>query len=794
MWKHNFLLALRSFRRNRSSFVINLIGLSTGITCAVLIYFWVNSEMQMDKFHQQDQRLYKVLTNQYLPEEIQTWHSTPDMLAKALAEEIPEVEMSVLVMPASEFGDSFTLSAGNAEKHKAGGQFASADFFKVFNFPLVAGDPGQVLKDKKSIVLSEKLATTIFGSPQLAMGKRLDWSLIGYQDNAVVTGVYKELPMHSTQQFDFVITQEAWFSLSEAIDRGIHWDNYGPRTFLVTHEYITQSELSAKIKNFLQTKNAQLTAQLLPVKFSSLYLFGNFTNGQQQAGRIQYVRLFSIVALFILAIACINFMNLSTARASRRIKEIGVKKTIGSGRKVLIAQFLGESIILSFAAMALALVFIAFLLPQFNLVTGKNLSFQLNLANSLLILGIALATGLIAGSYPAFYLSKFSPSMIFSRRASNSHQEVWLRKGLVVFQFMLSIILIVGVFIVYQQLDFIQNKNLGYNKNNVIYFDKEGRVAENQELFLQKVKQLPGIKNASAANTNLIGQMSSTMGIKWPGKDEDAHPTFETVMGSHEMIETMQMKILEGRSYSRVRNNEEDKIIFNQAAIETMGLAEPIGATVTIWGEEKTIIGVVENFHFQSFYENIRPAVLLLNPNHTMHMLVRIEAGKEQEALAGIQNFYQEFNPGYPFNYKFLDQEYQQLYEAEQKVSIISRYFAGLAIIISCLGLFGLAAHTAERRIKEIGIRKILGASVFGIVGLLSANFTKMVILAIILALPISFYFGQQWLDNFAFSIDLQWWYFALAGLLALVIAWLTVGFQTYKAAKVNPTHCLKEE
>jgi ABC-type antimicrobial peptide transport system permease subunit len=265
-------------------------------------------------------------------------------------------------------------------------------------------------------------------------------------------------------------------------------------------------------------------------------------------------------------------------------------------------------------------------------------------------------------------------------------------------------------------------------------------------------------------------------------------------MGTHELIETMQIQLLEGCSFSPQISNEEEKIIFNQAAMETIGLKDPLGAKIKFWGEEKTIIGIAENFHFESFYENIRPAVILLEPNHTMNMLVRIEAGKEQEALAGLQNFYKEFNPGYPFNYKFLDQEYQQLYEAEQKVSAISRYFAALAILISCLGLFGLAAHTAERRIKEIGIRKILGASVFGIVGLLSADFTKMVMLAIILALPFSIYFGQQWLNNFAFSIELQWWYFAMAGLLALVIAWLTVGFQTFKAARVNPTQCLKEE
>ena len=794
MWKHNILLALRSFRRNRSSFVINLIGLSTGLTCALLIYFWVNSELQMDKFHQHDQQLYKVMTNQFLPEEVQTWHSTPDRLAEALKEEIPEVEMSVAVMPFDEFGDAFTLTTGDAERHKVSGQFTSGDFFKVFSYPLVAGEPGQVLQEKKSIVLSEKLASRMFGSPARAMGKTLDWRLIGFEYNGVITGVYQDLPAHSSQQFDFVLTHEAWLELSEAIGREIDWDNYGPRTFLITHQNTTQQELQEKIEGFLQTKNAELTAKLMPVSFSSLYLYGNFENGEQQAGRMLYVRMFTIVAIFILVIACINFMNLSTARASRRIKEIGVKKTIGAGRKVLVAQFLGESIILSLSAMVMAVMLIALLLPQFNLITGKQLGFNLDISGILVLLSIALVTGLLAGSYPALYLSGFSPSSIFSRRASNSQKEVWLRKGLVVFQFSLSVILILGVIIVYQQFDFIQSKNLGFNKDNVIYFDKEGRVAENQKTFLEQVKQIPGIQNASATNTTLMGTMSTTMGVWWPGKDENANPTFEVIMGTHELIETMQIQLLEGRSFSPQRSNEEEKIIFNQAAMETIGLKEPLGAKIKFWGEEKTIIGIAENFHFESFYENIRPAVILLEPNHTMNVLVRIEAGKEQEALAGLQNFYKEYNPGYQFNYKFLDQKYQQLYEAEQKVSVISRYFAALAILISCLGLFGLAAHTAERRIKEIGIRKILGASVFGIVGLLSADFTKMVILAIVLALPFSFHFGQQWLNNFAFSIDLQWWYFAMAGLLALVIAWLTVGLQTFKAARVNPTQCLKEE
>ena len=793
MFKSNILLALRSFRRNRSSFVINLIGLSTGLTCALLIYLWVDSESKVDKFHKLNDQLFTVVTNQFLGNEIQTWLSTPDLLADALTKEIPEIEMATSVMPAEEFG-YFVLRPVNEDNIKAKGQFADPDFFNVFSFPLLYGDPGQVLQDKQSMVISEQLAYNLYESPEKAIGKTIEWQIIGYRFNAKVTGIFKSIPANSTHQFDFMLTHDAWLELSRAIDRNIHWDNYGPRTYIVVNENANIPELNDKIKNFLQTKNEKLTAELLAIPFSSLYLYGNFENGRQQAGRIQYVRIFSLVAVFILVIACINFMNLSTARASRRIKEIGVKKTIGANRRVLVMQFLGESIILSYVSLAVAIVLIMLFLPQFNFITGKQLSLSFSFPQLMLLLGISTFTGILAGSYPALYLSGFSPLLLFSFKSFKSGNELWFRKGLVVFQFTLSVILIIGVIIIYQQLEYIQNKNLGYKKDNLIYFDKEGEIAEKQEIFLERLKKIPGVVNASSSITNFMGTVSSTMGVSWPGKDPEQSFSFEVISGSSGVLETMQIPIKEGRSFSENYDHEQDKIIFNQAAIDLMDLEQPIGTTVSFWGEQKQIIGVVENFHFESFYELIRPAVFIVIPQNTLHILVRIEAGREKETLSALKDLYSQFNPAYAFDYKFLDQEYGQLYAAEQRVSTLSRYFAGLAILISCLGLFGLATHTSERRMKEIGIRKVLGASSLSIVQLLSTDFSKMVLVAIGVALPLSYWLGQKWLNNFAFSTDLEWWYFGIASLLALVIAWITVGLQTYKAARINPVKCLHDE
>jgi ABC-type antimicrobial peptide transport system permease subunit len=437
------------------------------------------------------------------------------------------------------------------------------------------------------------------------------------------------------------------------------------------------------------------------------------------------------------------------------------------------------------------------LLPHFNVITGKHLVLDLDMPVILPAISIALITGFIAGSYPAFYLSAFNPSTVLKGKFNSSLGELWARKGLVLFQFTLSVIFIVSVLVVYKQMEFIQSKYLGYNKDNIIYFRLSGELKKtvNQESFISEMKRnIPGVINASSISHRMTGHNSGTNGLEWEGKDLNDKTEFENVTVNYDLIETLGIEIAAGRSFSKAYSGDTAKIIFNEAGIKFMGLKDPIGKTVRLWGKERQIIGVAKDFHFESLHKVVKPLFLRLDPENTYLLMGKLAAGKEKESIAAIQSLYKKFNPEFPFEYKFLDAEYQAQYVAEQRVAVLSKYFAGLAILISCLGLFGLAAFSAERRLKEIGIRKVLGSSEAGIIYLLSSDFTKIVVASILIALPVSFLLARYWLGNFAFKISLEWWYFIGAGCVALFISWLTVGSQAFRAARINPTKCLRDE
>lgn len=732
------------------------------------------------------------MENNHQADGIKTQPATPDLLGEEMAKEFPEVDYAVSVTPYKWFG-KFTLNA--QEKNvKATGQYASKDFFRAFSYPIVTGDKNTVLIDKNAIVVSEKLAISLFESTKNAMGKTMVCEILGIQQPVIVSGIFEGCPTNSTEQFDFVMSYEAWKELSLKVGRPIHWGNHGPNTFLVLNAATNVSSLNKKIEGFLKKKSNDPNIELFAVPFSNQYLYGTYHNGIQSGGRIDYVILFSVIALFILGIACINFMNLSTAKAARRVKEVGIKKAVGANRITLIIHYLSESVSMAFLSLALAILLVEVFLPEFNLITGKQLTLSPSPVSLAIILGVTLFTGVIAGSYPALYLSGFNPAAVLKGKLNTSLSELVARKGLVVFQFVLSIILIVAVLVVYKQIEFVQTKNLGYDKDHIIYFDKEGKVAENQEAFYAEAKTIPGLVNISSIATTLMGTNSSTKGVSWEGKNPDDVIQFENVNVSFDMIETLGVEVLSGRTFSRDFKTDDHALLFNEAAIAVMGLKDPVGKTVNLWGENMTIIGVVKNFHFESLHEQVKPLFFLLDPSKTLKVMARLETGKEKAALAQLEKLYAKFNPGYAFTYQFLDQDYQAQYVSEKRIATLSQYFAGLAIIISCLGLFGLAAFTAEKRIKEIGIRKILGSSELGIVYLLSNDFTKIVIAAIVIAMPISYYIAAQWLGSFAFKLELQWWYFAGAGLLALMIAWITVGSQALRAAKANPVKSLRSE
>lgn len=788
MIRNYFKITIRSLHANKMFTLINLIGLSTGMACAILIFLWVTDELRIDRFHEHADRLYQVMEHSHNPSSPNVGTHTSGLLAEAMGEQLPEVEYAVAAMIRPE---SKTFSV-NDQPVKATVQYAGPDFFRIFSYELIHGSKNKVLSAKNAVVISEALAMSLFHSVDDAIGK----TVMFQQDQPLqVTGVFKTVPAISSAQFDAVLSLAAYIEVNPNVSR---WDYNTVQTYLLLKPGTEIEQFNRKIANFQKAKTDPSFSKYITIvahPYADNYLYGNYEQGKQVGGRITYVRLFAIVAAFILAIACINFMNLSTAKASRRLKEVGVRKAIGARRSTLAAQYLGESMLMAFASIIIALLIVLLLLPQFNILTGKQLTLAIDPLLICGIIGIAVLAGLLAGSYPALYLSGFSPIYILKGRIVHSASALWTRKGLVVFQFTLSVILIVAVLVVYRQLDYIQTKNLGYDKQHVVSFDIEGKVQENLETFLAEVRRIPGIVNASSIGQPIVGGRQNTWSIdEWEGKNPDERIIFEMRPVNYGMIELLGVDMAGGRIFSKDYGAEDTKIIFNEAAIKAMGLENPIGKTIGIQGTQLQIIGVVRDFHFASFHEQVSPLFFVLQPSWTHKLMAKIEAGKERETLAQLQDLYRTFNPGFPLEYQFLDDAYQAQYLTEQRVSSMSQYFAGLTIVISCLGLFGLAAFTAEKRVKEISVRKVLGATVGQIIHLLSADFIKLILVSIVIALPLAWWMMNQWLDSFAYRAEIQWWMFALSGFAAVAIAMLTVGWQAIRAAVSNPVDSLRDE
>ncbi len=788
MLRHTLLIIYRNFRRFKNTFFINLIGLSSGLACVLLIYLWVNDEQRIDHFNENDGRLFQVMQNFQKDGEIETMDATPYPLAKALVDELPEVEYAANAIP-SYYNSSKGLIVSGNQRLKVKGQYVSKDYLKIFSYELINGEAENVLTAKEGLVISKDLAIKLFKSPDEAMGKQIEWQGIASNGIYFVSGVFESPPPSATVQFDVLFNFDVFLAAHEDLN---NWGNSDPFTYVLLKPGTSAEVFNSKIKDFIKPRQRNSGASLFAQRYSDRYLNGRYENGVASGGRIEYVKLFSVIAFFILVIACINFMNLSTAKASRRIKEVGIKKAMGAARITLISQYIGESLLISFLSLAVGILIVDLLLPQFNLLTGKQLVLEFDLQLILVLMSIALITGIFSGSYPALYLSGFSPSAVLKGKLQTAFGELLARKGLVIFQFTVSIILIVCVWVVYEQMHFVRSKNLGYERDHVIYFDTE-KVSDG---FMSELKSIPGVLNAARFYHDLTGGHGGTGDIQWPGKNPDDKTDFSNLEVGHDFTETMNMKMAGGSSFSD-KISWENQIIFNEAAIEAMGLKDPVGQTITIWGMKRQIVGVVKNFHFESLYEEVKPCFLFLIPmvpDTPSKIMVKIQRGSEQATLEQLDVFFRKHNPGIAFDYQFLDDDYERLYASEQRVGVLSRYFAVMAVLISCLGLFSLAAFTAERRLKEIGIRKVLGSSEMGIVYLLSGDFTKIVLAAILIALPVSYFITQQWLDSFAFKIPLQWWYFIGAGAIALVIAWLTVSSQAIRAARVNPTKCLKED
>ena len=787
MFRHNILITLRNFKLNKTSFIINLIGLSTGLATALLIYLWVNDELKVDKFHELDHQLYQVMENRETPDGIQTSPTTPGILAQTLAEEMPEVKYASSTADPPQI-DNVTLSYNN-HNILASGKYVGKDYFRMFSYPLMQGDVKNLLSNKDAIVISSALAEKLFGRNENIIGKTLE---LQHEQQYVISGVF-QIPKNSSDQFDFVLSYKTFLDRYKQLT---NWRNTAPYTFLVLKKGTNPEEFNRKIHNFIKQKtDGEITHRTLLIRhYSDAYLYGKYENGALAGGRIDYVKLFSFIAFFILVIACINFMNLSTARVSKRMKEISIKKILGAERKKLAAQYLGESLLISLFALTASICLVEFFLPQFNVITGKTLSLSFDKNILIFFAGITLFTGFLAGSYPALYLSGLNPLHRPKGKTHRIADAFFLRKGLVVFQFILTIVFIVSVMVIYNQIEFLQTKDPGYNKDNILYLKTEGILEDKTDTFLSELKKLPGIINASSIGNNLMGHNSGTYEVEWNGKSPNDKTQFEYVAVNYDMLETLGIKMKEGRTFSRNFSSDNSKIIFNEAAIKHMGLKEPVGKTIKLWGEDLQIIGVVKDFHFESFYEQIKPLFFKLDPQDAGLIMIKIKSYKEKEFIDRIKNLYKVCYPGFAFDYKFLDQDYQAQYTSEKRVSTLSEYFTGLTILITCLGLFGLVSVFAEQKTKEIGIRKVLGSSIASILLMLSKEFIKWIVIANLIATPVAYYLMNKWLQDFAYRINISWWMFILSGGIALFIAILTVGIQAIKAATANPVESLRYE
>ena len=795
MLRHNLLISFRNFWRNQTAFLINLCGLSTGLACALLIFLWILDELSIDKFHEKDEQLYQVMANYSSAGGVNTVQFTPSPLAEALAAEMPEVDYAVSLNPFFDWFKGPGIISYETNQVKAQGIFASKDFFKVFSYKLIEGNADQVLGQKNGIVISERLAVKLFKTTENIAGKVVDWNhRMGFEGPLYVSGIFENPPANSTSHFDIIFNYDKLLEGDMYSDK---WNGNYAETSLVLKDGTDIAAFNKKISGFLMSKEPTNKGTLFVSRFSSKHLYGNYENGVQSGGRITYVRLFFIIAFFTLAIACINFINLSTAQASRKMKEVGVKKTLGVSRGTLVVQFLTESVILASISLLIAILLTLLLLPNFNSLTGKHLSFNLSPAHVLGIGATVLITGIISGSYPAFYLSRFKPVAILKGNIiSSSFGEQLLRRGLVMVQFTISIIFIVAFIVINKQMEYVQTRKLGYTKDNVISFERQGDNAQNDyQAFIAELKQVPGVFNASSMFGSILSrEIAMHTGFSWEGQTPEIKGVaFPSPSISHDLIETLGIELKEGRTFSGQLTGEESKVVVNEAAVKMMGFQEPIGKTIYYGSQEKQIIGVVKDFHYGSLHNSIEPVFFLYAPGRS-DIVVKIQTGMERRAIEGLQEVYKTFHPGYPFEFTFLDEDYHALYDSEKRVSVLSTYFAVLATLISCLGLFGLSVFTAQQRTKEIGIRKILGASISRIVQLLAIDVAKPVLIAVAISLPISYMIGKTWLSSFAYRIELHWWFFVGAGALAIIITWITIGLQTLRAAHVNPVKSLKAD
>lgn len=785
MIKNYLKVAFRNLLRKKGFSLINILGLAIGMASAILIFLWIQNEVSYDQFHPKKERIYEAWNRASFSGELNCWNTTPKVLARTLEHDIPEVERAARVN-----NSNYLFSVGD-KRITSRGCTVDSGFLQVFRFPMLRGNRLTALDDMHSIVLTEKFAKKLFGHED-AMGRIIK---LDNKDNFTVTGIVKDLPNNTRFEFEYLLP---WSYLRYLGNDDENWGNNSTRTYVLLKEGARFASANAKIKTIKQKyARDEQDWEMFLYPISRWRLYSSFTDGVEDGGRITFVKLFGTIAIFILLIACINFMNLSTARSEKRAKEVGIRKVVGARKSALVSQFIGESILIAFIAGLFSILLVQLSLPAYNELTDKKLFIDYGNINFWLSgLALVIFTGVLAGSYPAFFLSSFKPVKVLKGTFKKSAALVTPRKVLVVLQFTFAIVLIICTIIVKQQIDHAQSRETGYNRNNLIYHFLSGDIEKNYSAIKNELLSSGVASNVTKTSAPLTQSWSDGWGQEWEGKDPNDKTDFYRYNQDEGLGETAGLQFIKGRDFNLSQfPTDSTAMIINESSLKVMKFKDPMGKIVKDNGQDWHIVGVIKDFILTSPYEPTRPMLIFGAGSWFNTMLIRLNSNHTTaQNLKKAEAIFKKYNPEYPFDYTFIDEEYARKFENEKRTGTLAALFAGLTIFISCLGLFGLATYMAENRIKEIGIRKVLGASVAGVTALLSKDFLKLVFLSLLIAVPLSWWAMTKWLEDYTYRVSIEWWVFALAGFLSILIALLTVSYESIKAAIANPVKSLRSE
>lgn len=788
MFKNYFKTTIRNLWRNKTYSFLNIFGLAVGVACAMLIFLWVEDEVNFDHNYEKKNYLYKVFQNQSFEEGVSTMRATSGPLANALKTEIPGIKNTARLSFNANFKQLFSFKDKMINEQ---GYYADSSAFSMLMLPFVYGRADNAFKQVHSLVISESMSKKLFSNTN-PTGKTLK---VNNEQEYIITGVFKDLPESSTLQFQWLASFEVFEATRDWL-KG--WNNNGVQTLVELQKGADAASVNEKLYSFLPSKDKQLqNVHCFLFSLNDWHLYNEFKDGKQVGGQIKYVRLFALIACIILIIACINFMNLSTASSEKRAKEVGVRKVMGANKIKLIKQFIGESILVSFLSVAIAVGIIIIALHSFNSLVEKNLSIDLlNPLHIAFLIITGLITGLLAGSYPAFYLSSFNPIKVLKGiKVKTNISAGFIRKGLVVTQFSVSIILIICTIIIYQQVLHIKNRDLGYNRDKLIYINGEGELKDHFDAVRNDLLSTDAVQSVALSADPLLQVGSSSDAFEWQGKNQAEHINIYMEQVSPHYVSTSGMKLITGRDFYSNPKADSNNIIINESLAKLMGKQGTPGNVIINNEKRYQVIGIVKDFVFNDVYNYSEPVILFCSPTNTNIVTIRFKDNINlTEALSKTASVIKTYNPAYPFEYRFVNEDFHQLLKTETLIGKLAGIFSLLAITISSLGLFGLAAYTAERRTKEISIRKVLGASVKGIAGLLSKDFLQLVFVSCIVAFPLGWLAMDKWLQNYAYRIEISWWIFLVSGVSAIIVALITVSFQAIKVAITNPVKSLRTE